>query len=359
MNHLKPLWHTVTVVDGCKLLSQCAWVSVDRQMHPDSGTGESISSQVDSETRSGIGRISGINGTGEIGLTGRSALPERTEWEPWLAAGHDDISDKIRRLLALEAMRCRGHGLQCGCGRSGTNATGDQPGHIERFGAIHGMIHGAGNTAPDAFPAVNQTEPTTVEQHFRPKAQGLLVLEELCRGKELDFCLLLSSLSAVLGGLGLLAYSAANIFLDAFASQQNQAESVPWISVNWDAWKFPAQEALRGSMDDFILPQEGMEAFARILDRVPLGRSSSRPRIASQTRSVDQPRVFRQMQQSRGYQVATLHAQTKSEQSIRSANEPRRNKLSLSSGKKSWVWRPSASMIISSNWGDTPSSPFS
>ena len=83
------------------------------------------------------------------------------------------------------------------------------------------MIHGAGNTSGvgSSTPAHG---PRGRDQHFRPKARGLFVLEELFRGRDLDFVLLLSSLSGVLGGLGLLGYAAANIFLDAFAARENQ-----------------------------------------------------------------------------------------------------------------------------------------
>lgn len=42
-----------------------------------------------------------------------------------------------------------------------------------------------------------------------------------------------SSLSSIVGGLGLAAYSAANLFIDAFAN--STARTVPWFSVNWDA----------------------------------------------------------------------------------------------------------------------------
>jgi acyl transferase domain-containing protein len=247
-------------------------------------------------------------------LTGRTAFPARDHWEQWLATHtEDDVSRKIRRLVKIEeygaeVMVCSADSAD----REQMQQTVNQA--YQRFGGIHGIIHGAGNTALDGFPTIIQTDRTTGEQHFRPKAQGAFVLEELFRGKELDFCLLLSSLSGVLGGLGLLAYSAANIFLDAFANQQNQAKSVPWISVNWDAWKFPAQEGLyRGvasNWTDFILPHEGIEAFQRILD------SDSPPRQIVVSTSDLQARLnkwinlesLRKTQQRQPESVASLHA---------------------------------------------------
>jgi acyl carrier protein len=88
--------------------------------------------------------------------------------------------------------------------------------------------------------------------------------------RELDFCLLLSSLSSVLGGLGFVAYSAANLFMDAFAHQHNQIHPVPWLSVNWDGWQFGEQKKQSTSFgadlaELSIAPKEGVNVFERIL----------------------------------------------------------------------------------------------
>ena len=54
-------------------------------------------------------------------------------------------------------------------------------------------------------------EPWQCEQHFRPEVHGLYALESVLAGHDLDFCLLYSSLSSILGGLGFVGYGAANI----------------------------------------------------------------------------------------------------------------------------------------------------
>jgi hypothetical protein len=73
----------------------------------------------------------------------------------------------------------------------------------ERFGALHGVVHAAG--VSEATP-LGQLTPERVEPHFRAKAEGLYVLEELLAGAPaLDFCVVFSSLAAVLGGLGFAA----------------------------------------------------------------------------------------------------------------------------------------------------------
>jgi hypothetical protein len=93
-------------------------------------------------------------------------------------------------------------------------------------------------------------------------------LEEVLAGRSLDFVVLCSSLSAVLGGLGFAAYAAANLCMDAFAHRQSRMTAVPWISINWDGWRFDRQGSKPDppSSDDLsIHPQEGAEAFSRIL----------------------------------------------------------------------------------------------
>jgi hypothetical protein len=108
------------------------------------------------------------------------------------------------------------------------------------FGRIDAVIHAAGNVGADGFFAVDEASRARCEQQFRPKVRGLIVLERVLSGRKLDFVVLLSSISSVLAGLGYVAYSAANIFMDAFAHRRNQAGSVPWTSINWDTWAFEA-----------------------------------------------------------------------------------------------------------------------
>ncbi|BCY09674.1 type I polyketide synthase [Actinoplanes sp. L3-i22] len=132
----------------------------------------------------------------------------------------------------------------------------------EELGPIRGVIHGAGDTG--AYTLAGQTDRDAAGAQFRPKALGLLVLDELFRDRRLDFCLLLSSISTVLGGPGLLPYAAANCFLDAMAIARAREGGTPWISVDWDAWEFG--EPGDGSR---ITPADGAAAFHRILDRAP------------------------------------------------------------------------------------------
>jgi acyl carrier protein/NADP-dependent 3-hydroxy acid dehydrogenase YdfG len=200
-------------------------------------------------------------------LIGRSEFPERARWQQRLASSPEDaVSRKIRRLLQLEELGSEVLVVPADSSDLEQMAAAVRQAY-ERFGVIHGVIHGAGNTSASAFTNASGTDHLAGDQHFRPKAHGLFVLEELLRGRELDFVLLLSSLSGVLGGLGLLSYASANIFLDAFAARENQSGRVPWISINWDAWQFPGQTASQKA--DFLYPLEGIECLRRIVERAP------------------------------------------------------------------------------------------
>ncbi len=151
-------------------------------------------------------------------LIGRSQFPERADVGTRLTSNADDeVNRKIRRLLKMEELGSEVLVLRADLADRRQMAAAVAEAYT-RFGVIHGVIHGAGNTTGGGFTDARHTDRAAATEHFRPKAQGLFVLEELFRDRDLDFVLLLSSLSGVLGGLGLLSYSAANIFLDAFAS---------------------------------------------------------------------------------------------------------------------------------------------
>ncbi|MFW6296736.1 MAG: SDR family NAD(P)-dependent oxidoreductase, partial [Halothece sp.] len=133
-----------------------------------------------------------------------------------------------------------------------------------KFGTIHGVIHAAGLINNQYFLPIAETDQYQLEQHFQAKVNGLLILEKVLKNIDLDFCLICSSLSTILGGLGYSAYAAANQFMDTFAYAKRQTSSIPWISVNWDGWQFnPTSQEKKAALS--LLPSEGIEAFKHIL----------------------------------------------------------------------------------------------
>ena len=131
---------------------------------------------------------------------------------------------------------------------------------MARFGQIDLVIHGAARIDPAAFGSVADTGPEVVEAQFSPKLRGLLSLIKAFHGREPRRWVLHSSISTVLGGLGLAAYSAANAMLDAIALDGGER----WLSIDWDLWD-NAGEAQAVSMPLAIHPPEGQDAFHRLL----------------------------------------------------------------------------------------------
>ena len=104
-----------------------------------------------------------------------------------------------------------------------------------RWGAVHGVVHAAGVSEGKALEELSRED---VAEHFRSKGEGLYVLEEvLAEEKELDWCVVFSSLSAVLGGLGFGAYAAANSFMNEFVKRHNERGGRQWSCVAWDTWR--------------------------------------------------------------------------------------------------------------------------
>jgi amino acid adenylation domain-containing protein len=206
-----------------------------------------------------------------LALLGRSPFPEQGDWLLWLAAHAegDATSIKIRRLMAL---RNRGAEIVVLKGDVSIEsemrtALGDTQ---QRFGVLHGVIHAAGALDDPSFTcAVEDLDAAASQAQFRSKVEGLRVVERVVRDLSLDFCLLISSNAAVLGGLGFAAYSAANRFMDAFAASHNGRGGTPWTSTNWDTWSFDNSSS---ATELSMAPAESSEAFRRILARLPPGQ---------------------------------------------------------------------------------------
>jgi NAD(P)-dependent dehydrogenase (short-subunit alcohol dehydrogenase family) len=221
----------------------------------------------------GFGRIGMVHaehitrtGASSIILTGRSPLPDESDWERVLAQPGHPSAGRIRALNRLRA-------LGADVSYFSVDAA-DREAMISvvtvvqnRSGPIKGIIHAAG--APFPYASVMETDASVTDVQLRGKALGAAVLADLIREgiidpRELDFCMLVSSISAIIGGAGRAAYAAANCYLDALAADENRRGLVPWISVNWDAWRFGDAEVNAG-----ILPARGERMLARILARAP------------------------------------------------------------------------------------------
>jgi acyl transferase domain-containing protein len=194
-------------------------------------------------------------------------FPRAEMWDTWLATyGADDTtSQRIRDARHLSRLGAEVLVLPVNLA---------DPSQVEEavsravrhFGPLNGVIHNARVLGERSFRTIKETGVVESEWQFVPKVHGTINLGRAVAGQPLDFCLLNSSLSSVLGGVGMLSYAAANSFIDAFAGLQNREHPGLWTSVNWDAWRNTQVAAISPEWADVALtPEEGIDAFRRVL----------------------------------------------------------------------------------------------
>ena len=205
-------------------------------------------------------------------LMGRSSLPPRGEWESWLKTHgeQDALSRKLLKLQSFEDMGAEVLTISADVTEMNQMEAAIAQAH-NRFGQIHGVIHAAGIASERIIQVGN---PEDMGYVMAPKVKGTLVLDKLLSEVTLDFFVLCSSISSMLGGVGQVAYCAANAFLDAYAHHHRSGNNV--ISINWGPWQEVGMAVNTAVPEDLkeereqdlklgILPQEGKEAFGRIL----------------------------------------------------------------------------------------------
>ncbi len=209
-------------------------------------------------------------------LIGRKGLPKRSQWQQWLEThnNQDPVSRKIQKMLALE-------GLGAEVEVKSANVANYEEMQVavtealEKFGQINGVIHAAGIAGGGMIQLKTEDIANSV---LAPKIKGTLVLEEILNLKKinLDFLMLCSSQSSILSEFGQVDYCAANAFLDIYADYRTSQSNQFTVAINWDTWQevgmavetsLPEQLKLQREEDikKGILPQEGSEAFNRIL----------------------------------------------------------------------------------------------
>lgn len=198
-------------------------------------------------------------------LVGRTGLPPRQEWNRSSLDPDGQTADRIQRITAME---------QGGAEVLVVSADVSDPRQMraaidvaeQQFGEIHGVVHAAGIAPTTISGALEYLDRDACEAQFLSKVRGLVVLDDVLGDRELDFCLLTSSLSTVLGGLGFGAYASANAFMDAFAQQSSTRPRRRWLSVNWDAWSLTEEGTPSGIVS--MTRAEGLDVFGRLLSGV-------------------------------------------------------------------------------------------
>jgi NAD(P)-dependent dehydrogenase (short-subunit alcohol dehydrogenase family) len=166
-------------------------------------------------------------------LVGRTVFPGREAWDTIVTSGREAaLAARIEGVRALEAA-----GAEVLIVAADVASEEDVARTVTqtraRFGDIHGVVHAAG-VGGDGIIALKSR--ADAERVLRPKVAGTRQLLRALDGVPLDFVVLCSSLTSVLGGVGQADYGAANAFLDSCAQADWCAGEGRVVSINWDTW---------------------------------------------------------------------------------------------------------------------------
>jgi len=112
-----------------------------------------------------------------------------------------------------------------------------------------------------------------LQNQWLAKIQGTNILAQLVNEDQIDFCVLFSSIAAVVGGIGLCSYAAANNYLNYFAESRVSlnTKKIKWFSISWDAWKHSSSQITLSNKEEktsknALTPQQGMNVIQHYFD---------------------------------------------------------------------------------------------
>ncbi|NNK64159.1 MAG: SDR family NAD(P)-dependent oxidoreductase, partial [Gemmatimonadetes bacterium] len=168
-------------------------------------------------------------------LLGRAGLPPRDQWSDWAARHPDDVKTgrAIREVRAIEAL-----GSTVDVRAADVTDTAAMTRLVsdvrEASGGLDAVVHAAG--VLDDGPLLGR-EADRMRAVLGAKVAGARALDAAVGDTPLEFFVVFSSVSAVLGAAGQTDYAAANAFLDAFARDRERRTGQRTVSVGWGAWR--------------------------------------------------------------------------------------------------------------------------
>lgn len=145
----------------------------------------------------------------------------------------------------------------------------------QKYGRLNGVIHAAGTISERL---ITQKDVAEFEATTRPKVQGTITLDDVTKGESLDFFVMFSSASSILGDFGQCDYAIGNRFMDAYAHLRESARRKGerqgrTIAIDWPLWR---EGAMHGSRESeflylqssglaYLETEMGLRAFEDIL----------------------------------------------------------------------------------------------
>ncbi|MDY0055082.1 MAG: beta-ketoacyl synthase N-terminal-like domain-containing protein [Methyloversatilis sp.] len=188
-------------------------------------------------------------------LVGQSGLPMPEAWEQWLAT-HGPRHPASVFIRTLQGLKQEGAQFALFSGELG--AAPSQIAWLDdvlasaqaRFGPLRGVFH-VDAMGDQAGCKLDDTDEAERRRTLDARIAALDLLAACPRLRDVDFVLLQSSLSSVVGGAGFAAYAAASSYADAFAARLGTG--APWIALNWDAVERDVLAHERGAAPSALL----------------------------------------------------------------------------------------------------------
>jgi len=202
-------------------------------------------------------------------LMGRTELPPRTAWDSVLES-EDRLAHQIGTIKELESMGASVHLAAVDV------ADGEQLKNFlasfreEGWPPIRGVVHAAGTVADQLL---TECDSDSFNKVLRPKVQGAWQLHHLLKDVPLDFFIVFSSISTVVGSPRLGSYAAANAFLDALAHYRHNLK-LPALSINWGPWaeigmaaRFDILSSTTSMGINALSPTHGLQILDKVMNR--------------------------------------------------------------------------------------------
>lgn len=143
-------------------------------------------------------------------------------------------------------------------------------------GTIVGAIHAAGVLSDATLGNITQEQITKI---FEPKVRGAINLTRLIEDEPIEFCWFFSSVTALMGNPGQMAYGAANAVLDGICRRGGPK----YLSIQWGPWAdrgmaAPLRDRLQASVWTPLIDDDALAGLGTLLC------SPNRPLVASVTR---------------------------------------------------------------------------
>ncbi|MCU0680763.1 MAG: type I polyketide synthase [Polyangiaceae bacterium] len=194
-------------------------------------------------------------GARHLVLAARTPLPPRERWGELASGSREAEASAVVRELERRGVRVEVVSLDAGdesavralARRSRTSGL-----------PLRGVMHAAGTSELRPLAELDAPSLAAVQ---RAKVAGGLWLDAALEGEPLDFFVLFSSGSALLGSPLLAGYASANAFLDALAHWR-RARGRPALTVNWGFWSEVGIAARRGAEAGRDYAPRGMETIS-------------------------------------------------------------------------------------------------